>query len=236
MSTSTFAPTLTAHLADPVAQWTQALAAFSKALRVAMPGVVVSFDPDAQTVIVRPAITENVINAGQLETRTLLNLEDVPICVPRGGGYSFTLPIAAGDECLVIFADMDIGAWWEAGAATQAQNQIHERRHVCADCFAILGTWSQPRVLANYSMSSAQMRNDAGTVLVDLAANQASVIAPTVRVTATSVANVQAPTVNVAGSTAVNITGGHCSIDGRNFLTHEHSGVATGAGVSGPVV
>lgn len=46
---------------------------------------------------------------------------------------------------------------------------------------------------------------------------------------------IQAPTVNIAGTTAVNITGGHTSIDGKPFLTHEHTGVQTGGSNSGPV-
>jgi protein gp138 len=96
----------------------------------------------------------------------------VPIVIPRAGIYSLTLPIAVGDECLVVFGDMDIGAWWDAGAANKAQNQIHERRHTLADGFALLGISSQPRVLNDYSTTSAQLRTEDGATYVDLASGQ----------------------------------------------------------------
>jgi phage baseplate assembly protein gpV len=238
MSTSplSLSQSLAARLGDPLAQWTEAFSAFADAFRVCMPGVVVSFDEDTQTVEVRPALTEQTVQGGVKQTIVLKNLEDVPIVIPRGGPFSLTLPIQPGDECIVIFGDMDIGAWWEAGSADKAQNQIHQRRHTMADGFALMGCWSQPRVLENYSTTSAQLRTEDGTVTVDIAAAAVTVTAPTITVHATSTAAVTAPTVNVAGSSAVNITGGHCSIDGKPFLTHTHSGVATGGGVTGPVV
>lgn len=231
----TFAQGLAARLGDPLAQWTEALTALGSSLRVALAGVVVSFDAVKQTVVVRPALTEKTVCGGVPQTIVLKNLEDVPIVIPRGGPYSLTLPIQPGDECTVIFSDVDMGAWWEAGAAEKAQNQISERRHTLADGFAVMGCWSQPRRLANYSTTSAQLRTEDGTVVIDIAPSKITVTAPTVEVHASSTASVQAPTVNVAGSSAVNITGGHCSIDGKNFLTHTHLGVATGGGTSGPV-
>lgn len=164
--------TLAARLGDPLAQWTEAFRAFGDSIRVAMPGVVVSFDENEQTVEVRPALTDQAVQGGLAQTIVLKNLEDVPIVIPRGGPCALTLPIQAGDECLVIFGDMDIGAWWEAGAANKAQNQIHQRRHTMADGFALMGCWSQPRVLANYSTTAAQLRDEAGVTYVAVAPGQ----------------------------------------------------------------
>jgi hypothetical protein len=232
-SNANYGTSVAERLHDPLSQWAEALAAFGRGLRVALPATVVSFNATAQTIVAAPAITEVARIAGVLTTKALPKLVDVPVVLPRAGGFTLTFPIQAGDECLIIFADSCIDAWWQAGGQ---QNQIVERRHALADGFAILGPWNQKRVLANYSTSSAQLRNDAGTVTVDVAASQVTVTAPTVQVNASSQASVTAPTVNVAGSTAVNITGGHCSIDGRNFLNHTHSGVASGGSSSGPVV
>ena len=229
----------------------QALRSASRGMWCAIPGVIASFDATKQTAVINPALTDSYTAAGNKKTKSLPQLVDVPIVLPRGGGFTLTVPIAAGDECLVVFADMAIDAWYQSGAANGPQNQVIERRHSLADGFAILGPWNQPRVLASYSTTSAQLRNDAGTVVVDLAgsqitvtaptvqvnaSSQATVTSPTVQVNASSQAQVTAPTVNVSGSTAVNITGGHCSIDGKNFLTHTHSDVSSGGGISGPVV
>jgi len=226
--------TLAARLGDPLAQWTEAFRAFGDSIRVAMPGIVVSFDEDEQTVEVRPALTDQTVQGGLAQTIVLKNLEDVPICVPRGGPFALTLPIQEGDECLVIFGDMDIGAWWEAGAADKAQNQIHQRRHTLADGFALMACWSQPRVLENYSTTSAQLRTEDGTVVLDIAASQITVTAPTIKFVASSEIDMNAPTINITGSSAVNIST-NTKIDGKLFDPHTHGGVATGGGETGPV-
>lgn len=217
---------LAARLKTPVSQWLDALASSGRRLRVAMPGLIVSFDPVKQTAVVQPALTELERIAGVLTTKILQPLVDIPIVLPRAGGYTLTLPVQAGDECLVVFGDSCMDAWHQSGGQ---QNEWEQRRHSLADGFAILGPWSNPRVLANYSTVSAQLRNDAGTVTVDVAASQVTVTAPTVQVNGT--------TVNVTGSSQVNISGsGNTTIEGRNFLTHHHSGVQTGSSSSGPVV
>lgn len=210
----------------PVTQWTRAFDSLARSFRVAMPCVVVSFDPVKQTVAVVPAMTEVARIAGQLETRAFKEWQDVPIVLPRGGGFTFTVPVKPGDECLVVFADVCIDSWWQSGAPlqngeVQQQNQFSQRRHSLADGFAILGPWNQTRVLSDYSTTSAQLRSDSGTCVIDIAANAVTVTAPTV---------------NVSGASAVNITGGNCHIDGKNFLAHEHTGVQSGGGTSGPVL
>ena len=221
-STTNIGASLPVRLKTPLAQWTEALASHGKALRVALPGTIVSFNAAQQTVVVQPAITEieRVPNGGGTYAPTALpQLLDVPVILPRAGGFTLTLPVAAGDECLVIFGDSCMDAWWQSGGQ---QNQFEQRRHSLADGFAILGPWNQTRVLANYSTSSAQLRNDAGTVTIDVAASQVTVTAPTVHVTASS-------QVNISGN-------GNTTIEGRNFLTHTHSGVQSGGATSGPVV
>jgi phage baseplate assembly protein gpV len=146
-------------------------------------------------------------------------LVDVPVVLPRAGGFVLSFPVAAGDECLVVFSDTNMDAWWQAGGV---QNPVDRRRHALADGFAILGPWSQQRRLSSYSATATQLRNEAGTVVVELAANTITV---------------QAPTVNVTASSHVYISGsGHTSIEGKDFLTHTHSGVASGGSTSGPVI
>ena len=69
-------------------------------------------------------------------------LLDCPVMMPRGGGYALTFPVAAGDECLVIFADSCIDAWWQSGGI---QNQLEKRRHDLSDGIVVPGLWSLPR-------------------------------------------------------------------------------------------
>ncbi len=237
-----YGTTLTERLATPVAQWTQALAAFGRRLRVALPATVVSFDPVKQTVVVQPAINESERVSAELATIRLPQLVDVPVVFPRAGGFALTLPIQAGDECLVVFADACMDAWWQSGAPLkngqiETQNEIKRRRHALADGIAIFGPWSQPRVLSNYSTSSAQLRSEDGATVIDIAAIGVTVTCTNATVNASGTATIEGGTVDITGSSQVNISGNaNTKIEGRNFLTHTHSGVQSGGGVSGPVV
>ena len=153
-------------------------------LRVAIPCIVVAnpqgnpFNPGgptagadgkplAPTVSVQPAIQEVIlVNAVRTPT-TLPILDDVPILLPRAGGFSLTFPIAIGDECMVVFQDMGIDNWWQSGGV-QPQPSGKLYRHDIGDAVAIFGVASNPRALANYSTTSAQLRSDDGGTVLDL--------------------------------------------------------------------
>lgn len=143
-------------------------------LRVCLPGIIQSFDALSQTVTVQPALREKIkdINGNIIDVQIPL-LVDVPIVIPSGGGYYLTMPIAVGDECLVVFSDMCIDAWWASGGI---QNQADKRRHDLSDAFAILGVWSQPNKLANYSTTSMQIRNKSGTAYIDFSGNTINLV------------------------------------------------------------
>jgi hypothetical protein len=186
-------------------------------LWVHIPGIIQSFDPNRQTVTVQPSIME-IINVKGAESNVQLPLlTDVPIALPRAGGYCLTLPITAGDECLVMLADCCIDAWWQSGGIGNIQMDL--RRHDLSDGFALIGIWSQPRVISGYKTDRAQLRNDEGTAVIE-------VVGTTI--------NVTAPVVNV-GNSAV-IIGDNTTIDGRVFLQHTHSGVKAGSDQSLGVV
>lgn len=149
-------------------------------LRVACPGIIQSFDSKEQTVTVQLTLREQVSNSEyNKEWMEIPLLLDVPIVVPRAGGYTLTMPIKQGDECLVIFGDMCIDAWWELGGI---QNQLEKRRHDLSDGFAILGVWSQPKVLQNYSTDSCQLRNEKGTSYIELKDNEINLVSDSIKI------------------------------------------------------
>lgn len=164
---------------------------FKNTLRVAMPGIIQSFNSKEQTVTVQPVIREHVLNEDMSrEWKNIPLLLDVPIVIPRAGGYSMTLPVKEGDECLVVFLDSCMDAWFSLGGI---QNQIRKRRHDLSDAVAILGVYSQPNVIPNYSIDSAQLRNEDGTSYLELKDNE------------------------------INIVSGSVNINGINFNTHTHT-------------
>jgi hypothetical protein len=180
------------------AQWKEILRQALADLRVAVPGIVQAFDAAKQTAAVQIAIREQVRTLTGPQSMAIAVIHEVPVVLPRAGGFSLTLPVQAGNECLLVFSDMCIDLWWARGGV---QDQLERRRHDLADCFCVLGPWSQPWVLSNYSASSAQLRSDDDSVIVDLAASGITLTAPKVQINATGEVDV-APTgkLNLSGS------------------------------------
>jgi len=149
-------------------------------IRVAMPGIIQSFDPAEQTVTVQLSLRERIRSGeGEMSHVELPLLPDVPIVIPRAGGFCLTFPIKQGDECLVIFGDMCIDSWWSYGGI---QNQIEKRRHDLSDGFAILGVWSQPKTIPNYDMSKACLRADNGSAVIKLSNDAVEINALSVKI------------------------------------------------------
>jgi hypothetical protein len=131
-------------------------------LWTAMPGIVQSVDLATMTLSVQPAIQGQVEGEdGKVASVNLPLLIHVPIQYPMGGGFALTLPVAVGDEVLIIWSARCIDAWWQSGGI---QRPMEARMHDISDGFAILGIRSQPNVLENISATKLQLRNEAGTV------------------------------------------------------------------------
>ncbi len=94
-----------------------------ESLHCALPGKVVSFDADSQTVVIQPAVR----TGSDVDLPLLL---DVPVFMP------VPIEVHEGDACLVIFADRDIDAWFESG---EAEVPPSSRMHSLSDGFAFVG-------------------------------------------------------------------------------------------------
>ena len=66
-------------------------------LHCALPGNVISFDPETQTAAIQPAV--------RLGSLPYPVLTDVPVFMP------VPFEVNPGDACLVIFSDVDIDSW-----------------------------------------------------------------------------------------------------------------------------
>lgn len=140
--------------------------AISAGIRVAMPGIVVSFDSDAVTAVIQPAIKgyEPDVNGNQISI-SMPQLVDVPVTFPRGGGVTLTFPVKPGDECELIFNDRCIDFWWQSGGE---QEPVHPRQHHIGDAVAFLGPMSQAKKISGISTSAAQLRSDDGSTFFEL--------------------------------------------------------------------
>jgi hypothetical protein len=181
------------------------------ALRCATVGKVVSFDEVKQTCVVQPTTQEIVLLPPPATSQnptpgvtqniptptTLAPIQDVPISMMRVPGWSITLPITEGTECLLIHADACIDGWWQTG---EISPQYDRRRHDLSDAIALFGPWSQPNVLENYSTTSMQIRSDDQTVVIDLAAGKITITAPTVDINASTAINATSPAIQATAS------------------------------------
>ncbi|MFI7782666.1 hypothetical protein EN46_02070 [Citrobacter amalonaticus] len=223
-------------------------------IRVAMPGIIQSFDPDAVTAIVQSAIRSvEIDNDGNRITKNYPLLVDVPVVFPRGGGVTLTFPVKAGDECLVIFADRCIDFWWQSGGV---QEPVDDRMHDLSDAFCIVGPQSQAKKIGGISTSSAQFRSDDGSTYFEInpTTKKIKIVAPGGMDVVTPLATFsKAVTINglltwlggmigsIASGVASTITGavefiGSVKANGKVIDdNHTHGGVQTGSGNSGKV-
>lgn len=195
-------------------------------LRCASPGIIHSFDAATQTAEIQLALTERIKIDGVESNEKVPLLVDVPIVIPQIKGYSLTFPIEVGDECLVIFSDTCFDAWFQSGGI---QNQMDLRRHDLSDGFAIIGVKSQPNVIPNYSTSSVQLRNNAGTNFLELSESCIRMVFGNseVKLSASGI-DVTGPNININAN-------GNTVIEDRNFLLHEHEDVERGNDNTGGV-
>lgn len=193
------------RLGDPTTAMAMATRERQSQMWTALPGIIQSFDAEKMTCEVQPTIQGTLADpkTGEAKNVNLPLLVDCPVQFPSGGGVTLTLPIAADDECLIIFASRCIDAWWQNGGI---QPPMVYRMHDLSDGFAIPGIWSQPRVLSGVSTSKAQLRSTDGLTMLELDPGSQRI-------------NLVAP--------------GGVYINGIKFDTHKHSGVQAGSGNTG---
>ncbi len=213
---------------DPQASLRAAFSDLRAQAWTALPGIIESYDPAAQTVEIQAGLKVPVrADDGSVTTVELPQLVDCPVQFPSGGNSTLTFPVARGDECLVVFASRCIDAWWQSGGV---QELADTRMHSLSDGFALLGFRSQPRVLANVSTTSAQLRSDDGATYVDL-----NPTAGTLKLVAPTSIELAAPSIIVNAATAMTVNSPQSGFSGNVVVQGLLSflGGMTGSVVSG---
>lgn len=140
-------------------------------------GEVRSFDPARRTVEVQ-LLFKRLLPDGTTVSRPLL--VDVPVFTLQGGGGFLQFPIQAGDQCVVLFSDRNLDAWFETGSEAAPYDA---RCHDLSDGIALVGlnalTTNQPayeagKVKFAYGSSvitldadGVQITNGSNTVAMD---------------------------------------------------------------------
>lgn len=104
-----------------------------RAINCCLPGKIVSFSAAKNTASVELQINRVMANGEEIEIKQLV---DCPVVTLFGGTSSLTMPITAGDGCLVFFADRDIDSWWLSGSKGPPNTP---RCHSLSDGFVLVG-------------------------------------------------------------------------------------------------
>lgn len=213
----------------------------------ALPGKVVSFSEEKQTSTIRVTVFQP-FNSG---ASAYPELEDVKVFMPFAGGYSLTLPVAAGDACLVLFSERDLQAWMTRAAEGLPESK---RRFSLSDGLAIVGFPPDTAPISSYAMDGLEIRNsdrtdritvrDSGQVeivsknevLINCqvatvtAAVSSACTAPVVTVNASTSSSCNSPLITLNGA-VTNVTGA-LNVTGLTTLTGGVviGGTATGLG------
>jgi hypothetical protein len=102
-------------------------------------GTIQSYDSVKQTASVQVAF-DRVLNSGS--SVPMPKLVDVPVIFQQGGGIGMRFPVEAGDECILLFNDANIDAWFASGGNSKPMTG---RQHDVSDAVAFVG----PNSLAN---------------------------------------------------------------------------------------
>ncbi|HHS9554373.1 TPA: Gp138 family membrane-puncturing spike protein [Raoultella planticola] len=222
--------------------------AIMSAMRVSIPGIIQSFDPDAVTAVVQPAIKGVEHDESGAEVSVSLPLlVDVPVVFPRGGGCTLTFPVKEGDECLVIFADRCIDFWWQSGGI---QEPVDGRMHDLSDAFCIVGPQSQAKKISGISTTATQLRTDDGSAFIEVAAGHDVTVKTPGKLTASADGGTEitSPEIILNGNVTINgnlsqgmgESGGSATMHGpvtvtndvtaggKSLMTHTHGGVEHG--------
>lgn len=113
------------------------------ALNAVKVGTIVSYDAEACTAKVQLA-SKRVRPDGSASS--VAPLLDCPVLVIQGGGVGVRGAIAAGDECVVLFSDHNLDAWFETGGETQTI-PYDNRKHDMSDGVALVGLNSKANLL-----------------------------------------------------------------------------------------
>ena len=111
-----------------------ALESHANRLRVAMPGLITSYDSNKHKATIQPLVQYKKEGG---ETQSLAPIAGVPILHPRSRAGAIYLPLAAGDPVTLLVADRDLGRW-KAGNGQETLPLVM-RAHDLADCWAFPG-------------------------------------------------------------------------------------------------
>lgn len=121
-------------------------------------GTVQLFDGTKKTASIK-LLFKRVLPNGTIASYPVL--VDCPVFTLQGGGGAVQMPISAGDQCIVLFSDRNIDAWFKTGSESAPLNG---RAHDLSDGIALVGLNSLTSSLANYETGKLRIFFDGAEI------------------------------------------------------------------------
>ena len=177
-----------------------------------LPARIVEFFPEDQTATIT-ICAETIFSSadGISDSKLREPLEGVPVHTVGGGGWHITMPIKAGDTCLISFSQVGYDHWLyedknEAGLLANLPAPHLKRQFSEDDGFVTVGFNTLPRAIAEFSPVNSEWRNADATQIIRLKEDLSIEIDSTVSVTINApsvVVNCETSEVNASASTTI---------------------------------
>jgi hypothetical protein len=133
-------------------------------LHTCLPGRIESYDASKQEADVKPLIKRLLATAeGEELLEELPIIPDVPVQMPRGGGFFASFPLQQGDHVLLIFSERSIDNF-QAGDGIDSDPDDF-RMHSLADAVAIPGWYPERKALPETHAENLVLGKEGGAVI-----------------------------------------------------------------------
>ena len=128
-----------------------------KTLNICMPAHIVSYDAAERRAVVLPALG---MLASDGQHVSPLQIADVPVLFPSGGGFTLTLPLGSGDPVLLVFSQRGLTGFKRGhGSSAPDEDSLLDLR----DAVAIPGFGPSPlQPITPVSTAGAVLQDHAG--------------------------------------------------------------------------
>lgn len=212
-----------------------------------LPARVISYDRDTNRAQVQPMVAM-LTTAGEQVARA--QIASVPVLLLGGGGHMLSFNLKPGDFGWVKANDRDISMFlqsWSGGPPNTRRMHTFEDALFIPDAmrsYTINGEDDEAVVLQTLdgniriSLNDTRVKVTAGANDIEINETDISITAPTINLNGNIAqgGGGSAANVSITASASITITAPVVTINGRNFNTHQHTGVTVGAGNTGGIV
>lgn len=131
-------------------------------MNVCLPAKIVKYYPETQYADVQVQLQRKYEDGTLAPIPVIPN---VPVKHPRtqGGKTRIHLPVAVGDDCMLVFSQRSLDNWKTQGGM---QDPADRRKFHLSDAFALLGGAAEPDAFAVNDPLSIEIVNDSGIVQI----------------------------------------------------------------------